>query len=164
MNPIEWLHNREPRFGALDEGDRLAIMHFALIWTYFEARVCGRDANPNVLVSAAKRWHSEGKLSEATFAKQLGYFRRRYMENGVLTSRFHGLRIQPSRFRQLVEDVMKGDAVSHQDVASALLIIVYRLRNNLFHGEKWEYAITDQRANFQHAISILQLAVELTGA
>ena len=48
--------------------------------------------------------------------------------------------------------------------AAGLLIVVYRLRNNLFHGLKWAYAIRGQHANFGNANTALARALELGNA
>ena len=45
----------------------------------------------------------------------------------------------------------------------ALLMIVWRLRNNLFHGAKWAYGLRDQRENFTHANSVLMRLLERHG-
>lgn len=42
-----------------------------------------------------------------------------------------------------------------RDRILALLIIVWRLRNNLFHGAKWAYGLRDQRENFDDAHPII---------
>ena len=47
------------------------------------------------------------------------------------------------------------------EVAAALLIIVYRFRNNLLHGVKWAYEIRGQFENFRHANAVLMQAIEL---
>ena len=52
-------------------------------------------------------------------------------------------------------------AFTSAETILALLIIVYRLRNNLFHGEKWNYYFKDQLGNFTHASAILMRTVEL---
>jgi site-specific DNA-cytosine methylase len=46
-------------------------------------------------------------------------------------------------------------------VLQALLLIVLRLRNNLFHGEKWAYGIAGQRQNFQHACAVMMATMDL---
>jgi hypothetical protein len=46
----------------------------------------------------------------------------------------------------------------------ALLVIVYRLRNNLFHGEKWEGGISGQKDNFDNANRVLIAALECNGS
>ena len=41
------------------------------------------------------------------------------------------------------------------------MIIVYRLRNNLFHGEKWEHKLASQASNFTAANRLLANVLEL---
>ena len=57
--------------------------------------------------------------------------------------------------------VLQSTDVSPDDVAAAVLIIVYRFRNNLFHGAKWLYEFREQIKNFNHANTALMKAVEL---
>lgn len=44
---------------------------------------------------------------------------------------------------------------------SAILIIVLRLPNNLFHGTKWAYGIREQLKNFQNANRILMAVMDM---
>jgi hypothetical protein len=45
----------------------------------------------------------------------------------------------------------------------AFLMIVGRLRNDLFHGKKWAYELRDQRENFTHANGVLMRILEHHG-
>lgn len=63
----------------------------------------------------------------------------------------------------MVEAVLKGENANLGDTAAALLIVIYRLRNNLFHGVKWAYGIRGQRENFENANALLMSALELHG-
>lgn len=47
------------------------------------------------------------------------------------------------------------------ECAAAALIIVYRFRNNLFHGTKWGYGIRGQFDNFRHANDVLMAALDV---
>jgi hypothetical protein len=55
--------------------------------------------------------------------------------------------------------VLEGTNNQSADSVAALLIVVYRLRNNLFHGEKWAYEMKDQRSNFEQANEVLMKAM-----
>tara|TARA_B100000614_G_scaffold111617_1_gene100153 strand:- start:1007 stop:1162 length:156 start_codon:yes stop_codon:yes gene_type:complete len=44
-----------------------------------------------------------------------------------------------------------------------VLIIVWRFRNNLFHGEKWAYQLQGQLSNFTHANAVLMRLLERHG-
>ena len=42
-----------------------------------------------------------------------------------------------------------------------MFIVVYRIRNNLFHGMKWAYGMRGQLENFRHANAVLIKALEM---
>ncbi len=44
-----------------------------------------------------------------------------------------------------------------------MLIIVFRYRNNLFHGVKWEYELAGQLSNFTTANSVLMKVLDRHG-
>lgn len=48
-------------------------------------------------------------------------------------------------------------------IASAMLIIVLRFRNNLFHGVKWQYELASQLDNFETANHVFMTALEQHG-
>lgn len=47
---------------------------------------------------------------------------------------------------------------------AAVLIIVFRYRNNLFHGVKWQYKLQGQLGNFTTANDVLMKVLERHGA
>jgi len=63
----------------------------------------------------------------------------------------------------LVVSVLKGENNNPADIVGALLIIVFRLRNNLFHGAKWAYGIAGQLDNFSNANEVLMAALDTHG-
>ncbi|RDL46550.1 hypothetical protein BLJAPNOD_06744 [Ensifer sp. M14] len=44
-----------------------------------------------------------------------------------------------------------------------LTVLVWRFRNNLFHGDKWAYHLQDQLPNFTHANRVLLRLLERQG-
>ena len=46
---------------------------------------------------------------------------------------------------------------------AVVLIIIYRHRNNLFHGVKWENLLAGQLDNFNHANNVLMKLIECYG-
>jgi hypothetical protein len=63
----------------------------------------------------------------------------------------------------LVRAILDGTDNDPQTKAAAVLIIVYRYRNNLFHGVKWSYEIAGQFENITHANSSMIKALEQHG-
>ena len=60
-----------------------------------------------------------------------------------------------------MKKVLAGETSEPEEIAAAVLIIVYRFRNNLFHGVKWSYELQGQLENFTHANTALMQAIEL---
>ena len=57
--------------------------------------------------------------------------------------------------------MIRGQTSDEAEILSAVLIVVLRLRNNLFHGEKWTYGIKGQLDNFRNANNVLMSVIDL---
>jgi hypothetical protein len=161
-DPIEWLCAKARGFQALSQEERDAIMHFALLWSLFEGTALDTYACATSILEVSRRYETEGRLKEEKFRGCLIYFRNRYLQNNEFTEHFAGLRFRNNDNRKLVENVLKGENNNVGDTLAALLIIVYRLRNNLFHGVKWAYELQGQLGNFTNANALLMLALDLS--
>jgi len=163
MNPIDWLCVHAPGFVELPEEDRQAIFHFSLLWSFFEARALHTRGSANAILAVAHEWASHRQLTLGPFEESLAYFRARYVANGEATQLFHGLALRNNDNPALVLSVLKCENTNVPDSVAALLIVVFRLRNNLFHGVKWAYGIQGQRENFNRASAVLMSALEAQG-
>ncbi len=108
-------------------------------------------------------WALDGTLEAELYDAELVYFRNRYFADGALTYHFLHLNLRPSDHPELVQAVIEGTNEPPRDRMLALLMIVWRLRNNLFHGAKWAYELRDQRENFRHANGVLMRILERHG-
>ncbi|WP_319586763.1 hypothetical protein [uncultured Desulfobulbus sp.] len=163
MNPIQWLEQNAPGFKALSEKERAAITHFALLWSFFEARALSTRGSSRAILALIHDWSAQGRLRTEPFAESLLYFQQRYYVNGAETHHLAGLNLRPNDCRDLVHAVLKGENSNPADRIAVLLIVVYRLRNNLFHGAKWAYEIQGQLDNFTHANVTLMNALSIVG-
>jgi hypothetical protein len=102
-------------------------------------------------------------LGAELYDAELAYFRDRYFADGAITYHFPFLELRPSDHPDVVRAVVEGANNDPRDRMLALLMIVWRLRNNLFHGAKWAYGLRDQRANFIRANSVLMRLLERHG-
>jgi hypothetical protein len=161
MIALDWLQRHAPGFQLLSEDERSAIMQFSFLWSLFEANVLNTKGNARSIVAAVGQWSNEGLITDEAFDRELAYFQDRYYAVDAFTPHFDHLHLRPHDQRELVKRVLKGEAEDLSDVAAALLIIVYRFRNNLFHGVKWSYELRGQLENFLHANAVLMLAIEL---
>ena len=161
MSPIEWLNQRAPGFRHLSQPEKDATMHFALLWSLFEAKALDTRASASAILSLVHEWQAQGRLDASKFSDHLEHFKTRYFANGQPTHHFNGLHLRNGDNPALVRAVLSGANVDPADSVAALFIVVYRLRNNLFHGMKWADELRDQLANFNHANSALMSALDI---
>ncbi|TPL35575.1 hypothetical protein [Mesorhizobium sp. B2-4-8] len=159
----QWLETRAPGFRDLPDPDRRAIFDFSFLWSLFEAQIMDNFARADRIRERIDAWAAAGTLEAELYDAELAYFRGRYFADGELTYHFPLLALRPADHPDLVEAVITGANNDPRDRMLALLMIVWRLRNNLFHGAKWAYQIRDQRANFTHANAILMRLLDQHG-
>lgn len=160
---ITWLRNHVPDFGALEDSEVSAIVDFSLLWSLFEARILDKNASAARIVDKISQWSAEETLNPRIYNDQFAYFQERYFEDGQPTYHFQYLNFRPNDQTALVTRALEDQTASAEDKVAAVFIIVWRYRNNLFHGPKWEYGLRDQKENFEHANSAMMLALEQHG-
>ena len=145
----EWINNR---FGVnLNDENLSSIKEFSLIWNVFEGTVC----NNNFSIATAEAQILNRQFNLADFQSNLDYFKDRYVENGATNDRFNFLHFRPNDREELVRQVLLGNNTDIHQIVLAITIIIYRFRNNLFHGLKDIRVIDQQNDNFQNANSFL---------
>ena len=165
MNPtegfrvFEWLNGYFP-YANIAEENMSSVLQFCLMWSLFESKICEKHASVGKMKSFTKRLDKTKALKQKNFNPYLLYFQKRYLDNGKTNYRFNELRIS-SVNRDHVESVLKKEETENTSVILALLIIVYRLRNNLFHGEKPIITLHDQNINFNIANHFLAEVLDL---
>src|SRR5690348_5434608 len=123
-------------------------MHFCLLWGLFEGIALKHKASSLNIRRLVEKWHRQDCLRKEDFAAAFEHFKGRYFASANSSQYFPSLNLRPSDMPELVRAVLAGDNTNLVDEITVLLIIVYRLRNNLFHGMKWVYGIRDQFDNF----------------
>jgi hypothetical protein len=155
FNEMEWLNNYFTKPMSFTEEDIKSILFFALIWNMFESLACKQFANVSAIQDIVNEAYCQKRLQTKHFAPFLCYFQSRYVEGKTFNKRFYNLNFRKNDKQKLVEDVLKGDLKEVNNLVLALLLIVYRLRNNLFHGGKNVCRLNDQEENFEIANQIL---------
>jgi hypothetical protein len=161
MDPTEWLNKTVPSFCSLSASERAAIKDFAVLWTIYEGRVLDTRGDVDKIKYTTKKLKSQGRLSlDNPLRFAIRDFTRRYFDGFELTSAFHDLLLS-SKDCPYVENVLRDNTNDEVAILSAILIIIYRLRNNFFHGTKWSYEAIDQFDNFHNANKILMAVVDM---
>jgi hypothetical protein len=160
---MQWLLAKAPGFQSLPEVDRAAIFNFTFLWSLFEAQVMGNFARADLICTKVDGWRDAGTLYADQYALELAYFRQRYFANGTFTHHFPHLHLRPADQPAVVQSVLDGSNNDPRDQLLTVLMIVWRFRNNLFHGEKWTYQLQGQLSNFTHANALLMRLLERHG-
>ena len=159
-NELEWISNFLSFERKLTGDDIENVRNFSILWNLFEGLVCNRNASIIALENAVSDMQNRNKLVIDDYNKFLKYFSNRYIENGETNHRFDRLNLRRGDKPELVEAVLKGNEIAPEKVLLAILIIVYRYRNNLFHGEKSIYDLPNQIDNFKNANQLLMVFME----
>ena len=108
MDVMDWLCQRQQGFGELRQDERIRVFEFAMMWTYFESKVCTTNANPTVLVESAREAAAHDAFRPEIVADAIAYFRARYVTEGALNERFPHLHFPRGQKEALVKDVLLG--------------------------------------------------------
>ena len=68
-----------------------------------------------------------------TYDQELAYIRNRYVANGQFSYHFEHLHHSANDVPRLIREVFNGEEWVPEGIAAAVLNIVCRSRNNLFH-------------------------------
>jgi hypothetical protein len=138
------------------------IASFTTMWNFFESTLCDNRASFAAFARVCTRFEPNKLTPASTQALDscLAFWQFRYRTPQGFGPRFEALCFRPNDQRKHVEAVLKGDASDPQSKLLALMIIVYRLRNNLFHGLKTLDMLNDQVQNLTTASRCLAAVLE----
>ncbi|MGP5451227.1 hypothetical protein ACTXOX_26175 [Pseudomonas helleri] len=157
MSPeiLEWINRRAPEFENLDESERNAIADFSMVWSLFEGTALGGFCNIPEIRKLAEKLAAQNKIEHCNMNAYLPYLKQRYFVNGELTHHFEHLHIERSGNPAEIVEALCNEGASEKTKLIGCLGIIFRLRNNLFHGDKWQYQLRDQKPNFINATKFL---------
>ena len=166
-DPLHWLQNRVGA-EALPGPAFDAAMKFALLWMYFEGQACGAEANSKRLREFAKDLYAR-KLDQlrGQLDGPLAFFKARYGDVEADPERFIRRLGEPKRIKaedqQSIISALANTEVDEVDKAIGLLLICFRIRNNLFHGSKQLPALQQQQELFANVGYVLTALLEARG-
>lgn len=158
---ILWLNKFAPEDCQLCPDEICSVTYFSLLWNVFEAEVCDRGASASRFRNKANDWKNAKFLCHSDWVSYLTYFQCRYVNKGNTNCLFSKLNLRDNDDPNLVSAVLKGENTDIAEIVTAILTIVYRYKNNLFHGMKWIYNLKGQTENFNKANRILARAIEI---
>lgn len=137
------------------------ISSFALMWNLFEIALCDKFANVDKLVRLVERLEPatvDTDVQEA-IRECVHYWRTRYFGGGQVGVSLDGLHFRDRDRRDVVETVLQQQESSLEQELLACLLIIHRLRNNLFHGLKEFSRLNLQVENLDYACRGLAAAL-----
>ena len=135
------------------------VSSFTLMWNFFEGVACDNHANIQTFARLSEKiGHHDAQMKGLEEAVKFWTFR--YWTRSEFRDRFNGLHFRPNDRKDHVEAVLRGEKVDPTSKLLAVMILVYRLRNNLFHGIKTVDMLNDQAANLDMACRALACVLE----
>ena len=156
----KWLGEIRPEYQMLSKNEKKAIADFSLLWPLFEGHCLGKKANFELIKKFVDSHEQEELLGVANAV--FDYFANRYVRNGEKTEHYKPLKLEKSgrRAKEAVDRALFGNENDRKAKLLASLLIIFRYRNNLFHGEKWTYNFLEQEENFIKSIQLLKSCIE----
>jgi hypothetical protein len=142
------------------------VRNFVFLWNIFETFGCNKNANINSIKQIVEEINNREPITIEEFAAYVDYFSNRYYNpNGDTTYNIEGLQFRETTNDQIskseVAAVLTRQQVEPKEILKALLIILYRFRNNLFHGGKQIVHLDTQIDNFICANNILRTVLTI---
>lgn len=140
-----------------------AVASFTMMWNLFEGVACESRANITTFGNLADQVAQFDTPADmmASLDECLAFWTCRYRTPEGFSDRFLRLNFRPNDRQKHVEGVLLGHQTDARSKILALLVIVYRLRNNLFHGLKSIEMLNDQVHNLNMASRCLGLIMNL---
>ncbi|MCM0228816.1 hypothetical protein J8L04_17010 [Bacteroides fragilis] len=146
---------------SLTDKDYNGLTEFLLLWNLFEDRLFEN----NFRIEKAERYIDDyiGEFNSNECNKVFKYFKNRYtnVDLGIITyPTFEKLNFRANDRKEFVDDVLVTESPSLRDKILASIIIIFRYRNNLFHGLKDVTQINYQQSNLVTANKMLKMFIE----
>jgi len=153
FDAAEWLAKNTIGGRHLTPEASKAVADFTMMWNLFEGDACANTASVREFERLAASSNAENLPADVIQSLEdcIAFWMFRYRTPDGFSERFVGLNFRTNDRRDHVERVLLGERTSLQDKILALAVIVYRLRNNLFHGLKTLDMLNDQVSNLNTA-------------
>jgi len=143
----------------IDEEKIRSILWFTLVWNLFEKECCNKKANINKHSDAYAKYPE--KFDAQILSGTWGFFHDRYVSNEKVTDIFEIFEFRQGDKKEEVKRILlRGNDAIPSEKVETLLRIIFRLRNNLFHGEKDVEELYKQNETFAYANRFLLDIIE----
>jgi len=131
------------------------VMCFVVLWNRLEAQH-GQHLTLRRLESSADSAAASPAFDILRYEPHVAFFQGRYRDSSPRLPALLRDSGEP-KVRQRMERLIAGTLESSQEILTAVLMIPYRIRNNLFHGRKDTFQLYAQTELFTHVNEVLCL-------
>jgi len=159
FNEIDWLKQYK-MYGEFDLKRIESILLFSYIWNLFEREICEKNAlikNVSQYIELLNNIDSKTDDMDRLWK----HFQSRYVSGGIATEKFNDFVFNDDCIKSIALTTLTNDNPSLKDKIETILRIVFRLRNNLFHGEKDVSKLYEQNELFSKANEFLSILLDL---
>ncbi|MFV9686624.1 hypothetical protein ACNY67_06995 [Pantoea sp. KXB45] len=137
-----------------------SVLRFTLAFSYAEHKLMRGWAS-----TREARDYAKNLLSEKDFKFDIfeNYFFNRYSKENGFEQKLRILCNNDNQSYNQINAAFTSNEISKIDRLEALFRVCIRLRNNLFHGEKWSYMLRDQESNLDMATKFIVAALRHSG-
>ena len=156
FDPSKWVNEyAEPAFPIEDKVfDQ--ILKFSLIWNLFERHACNRKASWNSIREAASKAFAAGLIRSEDFEPYADFFRNRAnSHHDGIEGYIAALNTGSAKMDLQIRNLLHGSHQSPASMLTSLMLIAFRVRNNLFHGNKEIAYLHNQADLFKFINSML---------
>jgi hypothetical protein len=153
-----WIMGCCPGADALRPETLDVVSNFTLVWNLFENTLCNNKAKVSTFDDIAKTIAQRGLPDDVKAGVR--FWANRYRTGSKFNDLFADLNFRRDDKQDHVEAVLSGLRNDPHSQLLAVMIIVYRLRNNLFHGLKSIPTLNDQVSNLNMACRALAAIVQ----
>lgn len=134
--------------------DKTAI-RFLIAWSIFESKCFRGFAKINELPNFAKKFSERTDFDFAVLHEPAALFHRRYQDKQLYKNLMHSQ--QSNELDSFLK--RKFCDLNNYEITLMLLIVIYRFRNNIFHGNKGVKSWLGFREQINLCINAMQLFI-----
>ncbi|MGC8343624.1 hypothetical protein [Pantoea ananatis] len=136
------------------------VLKFTLAFSYAENQLMD-----GMSTTRHARNYANAMIAKPSFKffDSASYFQSRYSEEDGFDQKLRILCNNDKHSYEQITYAFGSTEATQLDKLEALFRIVIRLRNNLFHGEKWNYLLSDQERNLSMATHFIVDALRING-
>ncbi len=133
-------------------------MEFLITWSIFESDCFDGFCKIEDISAFSKKVAATKDNYPNTFPELAKYFQKRYQDKTKYANLVHGQDIP--ELKNILEKRLND--VHREDEAYFLSVVVYRYRNNIFHGNKGVSSWLKYKEQIRHCITIMQNLIDIS--